>query len=456
MNAVYRNVLSYKNDFDSKIFGDLLPRAVLDDFKNRYSGKHRERVFGFTETLYGMLMQATLADKSESQAVLVLSSYHEKRLKEIEKDETTARAKESLSNKRPVGRPRATFVKVQKSKRHSISLNVASFNESKKRFPMELLEEVFQHTTKKEFLSSKDSPTWHGHRVMIVDGTSFKTVDTKELRKYFVPSMPSNPPPLPIGRIEGLIDYYGGFVADFRTTDYQTGELRSLKQMHESIPAGALLLGDDLYGTFGHFAYCKSRSVELLVQGKHYHKETIIRRISNKDVIVEWKKSAESLWHGDGLSEPESIQLRKISITNPWQPGTEIHFYTTLMDETEYSAEDIAALFLCRWDIELSFREIKDVMKLEFTRGKSVDGVKKEIVVHLIAYNMMRRMMQDVFRQNGEDFSPLGETVHKNDTISTNDTGYVDRLGRSYSKKSTGRYPQGYAQVSAKKKSWET
>lgn len=452
MHTLYKNLSSYKSSFDSKIFGNLIPRALLDNYKNKHGGKYRERNYGFTETLYGMLMQATLEDKSEAQAVLLLSCYHDQRKKEIENTEEEIRAHASIATKKKVGRPRLSFVKVQKSKRHSLSLNVASYNESKQRFPTELLKEIFAYTTRKEFLRSGDCPRWYGHRVMIVDGTSFKTVDRKELREYFIPNMPNNPPPLPIGRIEGLIDYYGGYVADFRISDYQTSELRSLKDMHESIPPGALLLGDDLYGTFGHFAYCQKRSVELLVQGKHYHKENIISRISDHDKIVEWKRSSGSIWYGDTSKEPESIQLRKISITNPAKPEEMIHFYTTLIDEIKYRSEDIAALFLCRWDIELSFREIKDIMKLEYTRGMSVEGVRKEIIAHLIAYNIMRRLLQDVFQQHGEDFFSLGTTVQKNDTISANGTAYVDRLGRSYSKKSTGRHPQSIAKVSKKEK----
>ncbi len=450
MNTVYKNVASYKKGIDSKIMGDLIPRTLLDNFKMKQPGKYRERVYGFAETLYGMLTQAALDDKSEEQAVLLLASYHDYRTKEIERKESDARAQQALITKKSPGRPRTTFVKVQKSKMHSISLNVASYNEGKKRFPTDLMREVFQHTTQKEFLSQRDSPTWHGHRIMIADGTTFKTVDTKELRDHFIPNMPNNPPPLPIGRIEGLIDYYGGFIADFRISDYQTGELRLLKEMHVTIPSGAILLADDLYGTFGHFAYCKERSVELLVQGKHYHKEIIVRKISEHDKIVEWKRSSDSLWYKDTTTEPESLQLRKISITNPSKPSECVHFYTTLMDETKYSSEDIAALFLCRWDIELSFREIKDVMKLEYTRGKTIEGVKKEIMSHLIVYNILRRLMRDVFQKKGEDFFSLGETVQKNDTVNSTSTAYVDRLGRSYAKKSSGRYSQSNAPLSKK------
>lgn len=452
MNLVYKQLSSYKASFDTKILGGLIPRHLFDDYKKKHAGKYRERVYGFSETFYGMLMQATLEDKSEAQAVLLLSQYHEQTKQEIEKTEEENRHRASAETKKKVGRPRISFVTVQKSKRQRLSLNAASYNESKKRFPKELLEEVFVHTTRKEFLNSGASAAWHGHRVMIVDGTTFKTVDTQELREYFVPDIPNNPPPLPIGRIVGLIDYYGGFAADFRISNYQTGELRLLKDMHESIPPGTVLLGDDLYGTFGHFAYCKKRSIDLVVQGKHFHKETIVSQINEHDKIVQWERGAESIFYEEPLREPESIQLRKISITNPSKPEEMIHLYTTLTDERKYRSEDVVALYSCRWDVELCFREIKDIMKLEYTRGMSVEAVHKEIIAHIIAYNIMRRLMQDVFQRNGEDFFSLGTPVQKNDTLGTNGNAYVDRRGRSFSKKSPGRYPEKISEVSKKEK----
>lgn len=448
MNTIYEKVEKAKKGINSKILGDLIPRTILEEYKNKYPGKYRERVYGFTETLYGMLMQATLEDKSEEKTVMLLSLYHNARKAEIEKMEKEAREQQIQITKRSPGRPRNTFIRAQKSKKQSISLNVASYNEGKQRFPTELMQEVFLHTTEENFTSAEKADKWHGHRVMIADGTTFKTVDTKELREYFTPNMPKNPPPLPIGRIEGLIDYYGEYIVDFRISDYQTGELRLLKDMRKSISGGTILLADDLYGTYGHFAYCQEQSVELVVQGKHLHKETLIKKINENDVIVEWKKSSESLWDKEITKNRDKIQLRKISITNPIKPSEQVVFYTTLLDEKKYSSNDIASLFLCRWDIELSFREIKKVLKMEYTRGKTVEGVKKEIMAHLIIYNITRRLMHNVLPQKEEDFFSLGEAIQKDDSTNTISTAYVDRLGRSYAKKSTGRYSKNIISLS--------
>ena len=44
---------------------------------------------------------------------------------------------------------------------------------------------------------------------------------------------------------------------------------------------------------------------------------------------------------------------------------------TTLLDGAQYSAEDVAGLYLQRWTVELFFRDIKTSMGTEMLNGRS-------------------------------------------------------------------------------------
>jgi hypothetical protein len=50
-------------------------------------------------------------------------------------------------------------------------------------------------------------------------------------------------------------------------------------------------------------------------------------------------------------------------------------------------------LYLQRWDVELSFRDIKTTMGMDILRCKTPDMVRKEIVMHMIVYNCIRQQM---------------------------------------------------------------
>jgi hypothetical protein len=66
---------------------------------------------------------------------------------------------------------------------------------------------------------------------------------------------------------------------------------------------------------------------------------------------------------------------------------------TTLLDPLLYSADDIANLYLHRWEIEIDLRHLKAVMGMDVLPGKTPDIVHKEIWAFLTTYNVIRTVM---------------------------------------------------------------
>lgn len=66
---------------------------------------------------------------------------------------------------------------------------------------------------------------------------------------------------------------------------------------------------------------------------------------------------------------------------------------TTLIDAAAYPWDEVASLYLHRWEIELRFRDIKTTMGMEMLRTKSPEMVHKEVLMHMIASNPVRLMM---------------------------------------------------------------
>ncbi len=69
------------------------------------------------------------------------------------------------------------------------------------------------------------------------------------------------------------------------------------------------------------------------------------------------------------------------------------YIVTTLLDPVLYPAEDIADLYLQRWDVEINFRDIKTTMDMDVLRCKTPEMIRKEIVMHFIVYNAIRQLM---------------------------------------------------------------
>ena len=71
-----------------------------------------------------------------------------------------------------------------------------------------------------------------------------------------------------------------------------------------------------------------------------------------------------------------------------------------------YKAQDIANLYLRRWEMEVDLRHMKSVLQLDVFRGKSPDIVRKEFWTHLVVYNLVRSVMWEAAASHA--LSPSG------------------------------------------------
>ena len=248
-------------------------------------------------------------------------------------------------------------------------------------------------------------------------------------------------------RLEVLIDLYEGYIFDISIDNYNSSEGRMVRSMYSSLPKNTILLADDLYSSYGHLSYSLSKDVYIIARGKHDRKEKVLQQFKDNDVIVQWKGQQIPQWFLEDDQLPKTLSVRRISYKDPENPDKMAYLYTTLLDAEKYKSEDILALYLKRWDIEIGLREIKDVLEMEYLRGKTVNMVMKEVYTYLILYNIIRKIMVETLDINKVEFFSHGKKVQRNTSVDKAEGSYVDRLGRSYSRKSTGRYGAVYNKI---------
>ena len=92
---------------------------------------------------------------------------------------------------------------------------------------------------------------------------------------------------------------------------------------------------------------------------------------------------------------PDTLALREMrtQLAIPGCRVEQIVVITTLCDPETFPAADILELYHQRWHAELDLRSIKTQMKMEILRCKTPDMVRKEIWAHLLAYNLVRKVM---------------------------------------------------------------
>ena len=64
-----------------------------------------------------------------------------------------------------------------------------------------------------------------------------------------------------------------------------------------------------------------------------------------------------------------------------------------------FASSSLAQLYFDRWQVEVNLRHLKQTLHLDVLRSKSVDGIKKELCMIALAYNLVRLVMVEAARR---------------------------------------------------------
>ena len=205
-------------------------------------------------------------------------------------------------------------------------------------------------------------------------------------------------------RILVLITLGSGAVLDYATASYEgkeTGEQALLRQLFSRIQEGDIILGDANFENYFLLVLLQLAGADTVFEkhgARHIDFRQCEKKLGKKDGLFVLKRPACPEWMSQAFYEqytPKELTVRAIKTKKRI-------IVTTLFDEARYSRAEISALYQKRWHIELDFRAIKTLMKMDILRCKSPDMVRKEISVHLLAYNLLRALMARTAQMTGQ------------------------------------------------------
>ena len=240
-------------------------------------------------------------------------------------------------------------------------------------------------------------------RVVLVDGSTLSMPDTPANQQAY-PQMRSQRPGVgfPILRWVALLGLATGVVLDSAFGPYrgkQTGETALLRSLLSSLRRGDVVLADRYYCSYWMVGLLHQQGGEIVFR-QHQLRRTDFRRgrrLDRDDHLVTWTKPRCPTWMDAATYDafPETLQLREMRtrIATPGCRVRELVVVTSLCDAHAYSKEEVLDLYHERWHAELDLRSLKTHMKMEILRCKTPEMVRKEIWAHLLAYNLVRKVM---------------------------------------------------------------
>lgn len=164
--------------------------------------------------------------------------------------------------------------------------------------------------------------------------------------------------------------------------------------------SGDTLVADRAFCSYAFIAELRARGVHVVMR-LHQAREVNMRRgkrLGRADRLQTWERPLQcpkgmhaARFAALPLTMPVRIIATQVEVRG--HRPEPMYLATTLSDPAAHSALSIAALYLRRWEVELFFDDIKTSQNLDTLRCKSPDMVARELLMHMIAHNLVRMLI---------------------------------------------------------------
>jgi len=301
------------------------------------------------------------------------------------------------------------------------SSDPSAYCQARRRLPGQVVESLNGNLAEQMTALVGPEGRWHGHPVKIVDGSCVSMPDTPELQKVF-PQPEAQKPGcgFPVARLVALFDWASGAILRLAIGNLLVSELALFrKNRPEWLPPNDVLVADRYYCAYGDLVQLQRQGVFVIFR-QHQRRKTDFRkgqRLGPDDQLVTWRRPGQwipscGLTREEFEALPEQLTIRQIRITEVPKGFRSriIVVVTTLLDPVRYPAEEIRALFRDRWMAELNLRSLKTHLGMDVLHGENPDVVGKEILLHLLAYNLIRLLMWRAARRYAKNLHRLSFT----------------------------------------------
>jgi Transposase DDE domain len=298
---------------------------------------------------------------------------------------------------------------MQKDRTGEPPLTPSAYCQARARLDMQTLRLIHGHLAWSLHRRIAGAQLWLGRKVKIVDGTTLSMPDTPgNQQSWPQPSTQKEGLGFPCMKLTGIFCLASGGLEDYATGTLHQHESILFRSLWDNLDKGDVMLGDRGFCSYAALAQLSQRGIDSVMRLHQARKVTFRegRRLGEDDRLVTWRKPAQrtDAWsreEWEALPQSLPVRLIRLYVSTPGFRTREVTLVTTLTDATAYPADAIRALYAQRWEVELHFHQIKTLLGLDILRCKSPELIAKETLMHLIAYNLIRLLMQQAANTHG-------------------------------------------------------
>jgi uncharacterized MnhB-related membrane protein len=351
---------------------DILPESRLNYILEEEGIQYRSRVYTPVVTLWAMIYQILSADKSLRNTVKCITTW------------LTAAGEVPPS------------------------CNTGAYSKARGRLSEGLLQRLVPETAEALEQKAPKSHYWCGRRVKVFDGTTILMADSAANQAaYPQHGNQSEGCGFPFVRVVVFFCLLTGAVVSACVAAKTMREIVMSRLLYQDLEAGDVAMADQAYGSYIDLVLIQQQGADGVLR-KHHARKTdfrIGRKHGIGDHQVEWQKPSRCPNHMstdefDAIPNTLLVREVRLKLVKKGFRDQFIVIVTTLLDAQLYPVEQLSYLYGCRWKAaEVSFRHLKTTLKMEMLTAKTPEMVRKELWTHLLAYNLLRSLMEQAAPQ---------------------------------------------------------
>ena len=303
----------------------------------------------------------------------------------------------------------------------------AAYCLARQRLPLAVLQTLVRQVVAQLQHTNDAEHRWRGHRTFFVDGSSCSMPDTPDLQEHF--GQPSGQKPgcgFPVAHLLALCDAATGTIIDLLASSWRIHDLTRMGELHPHLRDGDVLVADRGLCSYAHVALLFMQEVQAVfrmhqriivdfrphrppVEGRHAKgrpRSHWLAALGTLDQLVMWPKPAQPPRNVSAevfATLPAYLVLRELR----YRVGCRgfrtraVTLVTTLLDPERYPVQALAELYGARWQIEVNFRHLKQTLGLDVLKSRSAVGVRKELLVFALVYNLVCQVMCETAAAQG-------------------------------------------------------
>lgn len=280
----------------------------------------------------------------------------------------------------------------------------AAIGRARLRLGPEPLRALFARVCRPVAVARTQGAWYRRWRLVAVDGTVFDVPDTAVNAEFFGrpgTGRGQGRSAYPQARVAALAECGTHAVFAAEVGPLKVHETALAQRLFPALSKGMLVLADRGFCGLDLWRAAKAGGADLLWRVRSVVVLPVVELLDDGSYLSEIVAARDHYRRAD----PERVRVIEYTLGPRGGEGTVYRLITTLLDPDQAPAEELAALYAQRWEIENTLDEIKNHQGVPglVLRSQHPRGVEQEIFAFLLVHHALRDLMHQAALKAGHD-----------------------------------------------------